>query len=108
MLPGRIPDEAALLAALAAPAYLLFKHSARCPLSAKAFAAYRAFIEGRPGLATGWLDVVEQQPLARLATERTGVAHQSPQALWIRDGAVAWHASHWDITGETLAGAVAA
>ena len=37
----------------------------------------------------------------------TGVEHQSPQALWIENGRVVWHASHWDITPEALAEATA-
>ena len=37
---------------------------------------------------------------------QTGVTHASPQALWFRDGRVAWHASHGEITGASLAAAV--
>ena len=36
----------------------------------------------------------------------TGVRHESPQALWIVAGRVAWHASHFDITVAALAAAV--
>ena len=40
--------------------------------------------------------------LSLLAAEETGVAHKSPQALLIRDGRVAWHASHGQITTHAL------
>ncbi|HEY8416227.1 MAG TPA: monothiol bacilliredoxin BrxC family protein [Thermaerobacter sp.] len=37
---------------------------------------------------------------------RLGVRHQSPQALLVQRGAVRWHASHWDITEQSLAAAL--
>jgi bacillithiol system protein YtxJ len=33
------------------------------------------------------------------------VEHQSPQALFVRDGKVVWHASHGGITRKALAAA---
>jgi bacillithiol system protein YtxJ len=35
------------------------------------------------------------------------VTHESPQALWIQDGAVIWHASHGAITQASLKEATA-
>lgn len=105
--PHQITDDPALDAALAAPRFLLFKHSLVCPTSAAAFAEYRAFTAAHADVPTGWLDVIGSRPLARRVAERTGVAHESPQALWIVDGAVVWHASHDDITRGALGNAVA-
>jgi len=33
---------------------------------------------------------------------RTGVRHESPQVLLIRDGLAVWHGSHWEITEQAL------
>jgi bacillithiol system protein YtxJ len=109
MRPDRhLADDAALARAVARPAFLLFKQSFRCPISCAAFERWRAFAAAHPGIETGWIDVVEQRPLARGIAERTGVPHESPQALWFRDGRVVWHASHDAITEESLAAATGA
>ena len=46
------------------------------------------------------------RPLSLEAAETTGVPHESPQALLVRDGTVTWHASHGGITTESLASAL--
>jgi bacillithiol system protein YtxJ len=101
-MPDRLRTEAELAAALAAPRYLLFKHSTSCPISAAAFAQYRRFAEAHPDVATGWIDVIAERPLARAVAERTGVRHESPQALVLETGAVRWDASHGAITVASL------
>ena len=102
MEPAQIVEESALEAALAAPRFLLFKHSHRCGISTRAFRTYEIFCESHTDVPTGWLDVVAQRDWSLRVAERTGVGHQSPQAIWIRRGAVAWHASHTRITREAL------
>ena len=37
----------------------------------------------------------------------TGVRHESPQVLLLREGRAAWHASHRGITGERVRAALA-
>src|SRR5262245_14662155 len=93
-MPARLRTAAELDAALAAEHYLLFKHSTTCGISAAAFAAYERFAAAHPEVATGWIEVVAERPLARAVTERTGVRHESPQALWLARGAPRWSASH--------------
>lgn len=105
--PVQITGEAALDAALAAPLYLLIKHSFRCPISARAFAEYEAFLAAREGLATGWIDVVAQRAWAQRVADATGVPHRSPQALLLRGGRAVWDASHFDITAAALERALA-
>jgi bacillithiol system protein YtxJ len=106
MEPTRITGEGDLEAAFAAPLFLLFKHSLVCPASVVAFRRYEAFLAEHPATPTAWIDVIEQRPLAREVAARTGVRHESPQALLLRDGAVAWHASHGAITERSLAAAL--
>lgn len=93
-MPARLRTEAELEAALAAESFLLFKHSPTCPASTAAFREYERFARAHPGVPTGWIEVVEERPLARAVAERTGVRHESPQALWLVRGVPRWNASH--------------
>ena len=106
MTPEKIAGEADLERALAAPRFLLFKHSLVCPISAAAFNEYRRFLAAGGSVPTAWLDVRGQRPLSLLVEERTGVRHESPQAMLLEDGAVVWHASHNEITSASLQAAV--
>ena len=102
MKPPRFPDLAAVDAALAAPRFLVFKHSLICPTSARAFEEYVAFVAAHPGVPTAWIDVIGERPWSRHVADATGVTHQSPQALFVEGGKVAWHASHGGITRKAL------
>jgi bacillithiol system protein YtxJ len=108
----QIADADALDAALSAPAFLLFKHSLICPTSAAAFNEYRHFLAGRDDaeveIPTAWLDVRGQRPLSLAVEARTGVRHESPQALYLSRGRAVWHASHGAITRAGLREALAA
>ena len=97
------PDEAlrALRAAARAGPVLVFKRSPICPVSFTAEAELGAFLEARgpdDALAVATIDVIEERPLARGLTAALGVRHESPQALVFRDGELAWHASHGELT----------
>ena len=79
----------------------LFKHSLTCPISATALREYQEFADG----AAGGCAVIEVQTARDVSTElarRTGVRHESPQALLLRDGEAVWHASHWRIRADSL------
>jgi bacillithiol system protein YtxJ len=103
----QLPEDADLHALLAAERLLLFKHSPSCPISARAFFEYRGFCEAHPEINSLWLHVIDQRPASLSVSEVTGVTHESPQALWIQDGAVIWHASHGAITQASLKEATA-
>lgn len=102
-MPRRITTREDYEASFAAAHFLLFKHSPTCPISARAFREYEAFAAAHPELPTAWVDVLAERPLARDASARVGIQHESPQALWLRAGALAWHASHGAITRDSLA-----
>lgn len=109
--PDPIREPSALEAAFAADTFLLFKHSFRCPISARAFDEYRAFCAGLSDgerIATGWIDVVAQRPWSLDVARRSGVEHESPQALLLERGRVVWHAAHGSITRASLAQAIGA
>ena len=88
---------------------LLFKHSLTCPISTAAFKQYEQVLQSRPEDDGAVYTLVEIQKARDVSTEiasRTGVRHESPQALVLRDGEVTWHASHWSIQAADLATAV--
>lgn len=95
-------DFRQLLAESAREPVMLLKHSTRCPISAAARRAFVQFAEALPQADCREVLVIEQRSLSRWIAGETGVAHQSPQALLFVNGKVAWHASHYDITLESL------
>ncbi|ADU50855.1 hypothetical protein Tmar_0740 [Thermaerobacter marianensis DSM 12885] len=88
---------------------MIFKHSTACPISARAYRAFRQFVARQPAAARYYLvQVIEQRPLSNEIARRLGVPHASPQVLLWHRGAVRWHASHGAITERALATALAA
>ena len=86
----------------------IFKHSLTCPVSSRAFGEYRRFLAERPegdGAVYAVVEIQNARDVSAAIAERTGVRHESPQALLLRGGEVAWHASHWSIRAEALAAA---
>ncbi len=76
---------------------LLFKHSNTCPISA---AAYRQMKQVSADVSI--IVVQRARDVSREVESRTGLRHESPQALVLREGRVVWSASHWDITAEAV------
>jgi len=87
---------------------LIFKHSTRCPISRAAHLAFAAFIEEHPEIRDicYFVDVVGRPPVSRAVAEKTGIRHESPQAIVVKKGRVSWHASHYSITKDALLEAV--
>ena len=81
---------------------VLLKHSVTCSISAD---VYREVADYAGDIAL--VIVQSARPLSNAIAERTGVRHQSPQALVLRDGQAVWHAAHYDITADGLSKAVA-
>jgi bacillithiol system protein YtxJ len=76
---------------------LLFKHSNSCPISAR---AYRQMQGVRSPVSI--LVVQESRALSREVEARTGVPHETPQALVLRDGRAVWSASHFEVTSDAV------
>ncbi len=84
----------------------LFKHSLTCGVSSGALAEYESFVGARPENDPGVFALVEIQrsrDVSAAVAEKTGVRHQSPQVLLLRDGRAVWNTSHWRIREEALA-----
>ena len=80
---------------------VLFKHSLTCPISGAAYEEMSNF-EGDVSLIV----VQRARDLAREVETRTGVRHESPQAIVLRRGLAVWNASHWRVTSEAVGQAV--
>ncbi len=102
MTLATLADDGALAARLEDGALLVFKHSPICPVSARALRELEAFLAARPDVPAGIVDVLGARPLSQALAARTGVRHESPQALLLAAGGCAWHASHGAITRAAL------
>jgi len=76
----------------------IFKHSNTCPISSDV----RDALSACP-VTLFEIIVQTERSLSNLVAERTGVRHQSPQALVIFKGEVLYNASHYDIDGDDIA-----
>lgn len=99
-----IADTAALAplftASCVAPA-VLFLHDPGCPISR---AAHRQMMRLDHDIPL--IDVRRAHGLSRDVETRTGVRHESPQVLVLRQGRAVWSASHYGITTRAVADAL--
>ena len=100
MQPVRDSEE--LERAFREPWALVFKHSTRCPVSSAAWREVAAFRKAHPDAVVLVVHVVEQRALSNAVASRTGVRHESPQAILLENGRVAWHDSHEGVTAAAL------
>jgi bacillithiol system protein YtxJ len=77
---------------------LLFKHSRTCGISAGVMSQEIAGVEAPVNLVFVQDDRLISNEIAR----RTGIRHESPQAIVLKDGEVVYHASHFDITADDI------
>lgn len=97
-----LSNQADLDDLLGASRAILLKHGATCSISANARREVEALAAQHPELPVLALEVTQHGELADVVASQLGVPHQSPQVFVVRDGAVAWHASHFDITKRAL------
>jgi bacillithiol system protein YtxJ len=79
---------------------IVFKHSNACSISARAYREMEK-VEG--------VNIVEVQSARDVSHElanRTGVRHETPQVIILRDGKAVWNASHFDVTAADVKRAV--
>ena len=72
---------------------VLFKHSLTCPISSAAYEEMSDF-EGDISLIV----VQRSRDVSQEVAQLTGIRHESPQAIILRNGQAVWNASHWKIT----------
>lgn len=96
-----IEDNAALdrfLAEANGSLAVIMKHSNNCGVSGRAYRELSAF-EGAVGLVT----VQEARTVSDEIARRTGVPHETPQVLVLRNNQVMFTASHFQVKAEVLA-----
>lgn len=79
----------------------LFLHDPYCPISSSAFEEVE-----QVDADVFMVDVSRHSTLGREVQLRTGIRHESPQAIVFRDGRPAWHASHGRIQAESVRAAL--
>jgi bacillithiol system protein YtxJ len=76
---------------------VLFKHSTTCPISA---AVYREMenLDAEVNIVV----VQSARGVSNEIAERTGIQHQSPQAIVLKDGKPVYQASHYSVSAEEI------
>lgn len=80
---------------------ILFKHSTTCPVSTYAKREMDAFVS-ESDVPTYLVIVQTQRPFSNEIAEKLSTRHESPQALYVKDGEVAGVWNHGDITATNL------
>lgn len=75
----------------------LFLHDPWCPISARAYRQMEQLGGELPAI-----DVSRQRHLSAVVERRTGVRHQSPQVIVLRDAVATWEASHGRVSAAAV------
>lgn len=100
----RIDDRATLQSLISdskQKTVLVFKHSNACGVSARAYRELQK-LEGQVNL----LEVQAVPDLSRELEKLTGVRHETPQVILLRDGRAVWNASHFDVNAASVSQAL--
>jgi bacillithiol system protein YtxJ len=81
-------------------AVIIFKHSNACPISA------RADREMQQLEHVNLLEIQAAPEISREIEKLTGVRHESPQVILMRDGKAVWNASHFDVNAASVSQAL--
>lgn len=76
---------------------IIFKHSTTCPISANVFEEVSE-VDSTIFLIT----VQKARNISNAIAEKTGIKHESPQAIILKDGKSVYSQSHYDITADSL------
>lgn len=100
-------DQANATALLARhPLHLIYKHSPYCSLSFVAEEQVRRFAGEERAIPVTMIDVIRQRAMSDAIEDATGIRHESPQVLLVRDGRVVWDASHRRVSAVAIDTAV--
>jgi bacillithiol system protein YtxJ len=101
-----VNDRAALDALIARShqePVILFKHSLTCPISAYAYRQMKQM-----GAEVALVVVQQARDVSHAVETITGIRHESPQAIILRNGQPVWSASHYEINSDAVAQAARA
>ena len=82
---------------------VIFKHSNSCPISA---AAYREMEQLDNEVVL--VEVQSAREVSRELADITGIRHESPQVIVLRNGKAVWNASHFGVKAREVAKALQA
>ena len=80
---------------------IVFKHSNACSISARAYREMEK-VEADVNI----LVVQSAREVSRELANLTGVRHETPQVIVLRDGKAVWNASHFDVQAGAVAKAL--
>ena len=82
---------------------LVYKHSHRCSICFLAKEEVeKSFDAIEEKAEMNFVNVVHARSVSNAFAEQTGVRHESPQVLIIKNKEVIWHASHHSIKGDAI------
>ena len=76
---------------------VLFKHSLTCPIS---HGVYREVSNADADI--NLIIVQRARNISNAIAEKTGIRHESPQAIVLKNGEPIYHASHFDVTARDV------
>jgi bacillithiol system protein YtxJ len=79
---------------------IVFKHSNTCSISARAYREMEKLDN------VNILEVQSARDVSRELANLTGIRHETPQVIILRDGKAVWNASHFDVTAAGVTKAV--
>ena len=79
---------------------IVFKHSNACSISARAYREMEKLDN------VNILEVQTAREVSREFANLTGVRHETPQVVVLRDGKAVWNASHFEVTAAGVMKAV--
>jgi bacillithiol system protein YtxJ len=96
----RSPEEVEAFLA-AHPNAAVFK-AGSCHRTDRALDTLAPVLGPRGDLAVGLIRVAESRAASQRLADLTGIKHQSPQILLLRDGMTVFARDNWDISGESV------
>lgn len=87
---------------------VILKHSRSCGTSAQAFDELLDHLSHPHAVDAQYAVITVQthRDVSQALAARLGIRHETPQALVVRNGRVAWHASHYRVTAQAVAAAL--
>jgi bacillithiol system protein YtxJ len=80
---------------------IVFKHSNACSISSRAYREMEKLAD-----PVNILEVQSAREISREFANLTGVRHETPQVIILRDGKAVWNASHFDVKADDVMKAV--
>lgn len=83
---------------------VIIKHSTTCPVSANALKEFDQYLDDAPNTNIDYIlvKVIESREVSNKIAEDLELKHESPQIIYLKEGARYWNASHWAISKEHM------